>query len=481
MSHNSNPTVTSTVTPAVAPNVQSADLESSTDDLSVFLDIVQLVNVHSDEEELTQAVLHRLDQMSACAGIVFRRLEPIAGVMYPCPLRDTELHPDGLMANASPELRELLNTVALDVDGTWEGLALSTNSSTIVDAHNIPNFQLSNSYQAVVDRTVTLGATAALFLPVYASEPIGTIALYSIGDVVVDARRAQLLSRAAQVLAFGIEKCRALNQVGEQSEALQAANDRLAESNRDLEDFAYVASHDLQEPLRKIQAFGDRLESKAGDRLTAESVQNLQRMQSASQRMQLLINDLLRYSRVTSASVPTVQIQLGPLLEEVATKHRRQVTDLGGVITIENELPSVAVDPGQFEQIFDTLISNAIKYRRPVKALEIAVRCNVDHPGFHEITFSDNGIGFDQKYADRVFEPFKRLHSSADYEGSGIGLAVCRRILDRHNGAITVESQPGNGSMFSVWLPTQPGNPVSEEAEVSKSSESPSRGSQNAG
>ena len=436
----------------MSTTVGTAKQSTNADDLAIFLDIVQLVNVHSDEDDLIEAVLLRLDQMKASAGIVFRRLDRNGNKLVPCQIRNAS--PDGLLANAGAELQEVLGTI-LAIEGTFEGHALLTNARCWVSETSLPDIEISESYNQIIHRVLELGCHEAHFFSVHATEPIGTLAMYSIGDVVVDPRRSELLERASQVLAFGIEKCRSLAIADKHRATVEAANARLTESNRDLQDFAHVASHDLQEPLRKIQAFGDRLESKAGDRLTPDSLENLQRMQKASQQMQLLINDLLQYSRVSSASHSPVSTGLSSLVDSVRTNHGKILDEIGGSIVIDSPLPTAAVDVGQFEQVLATLLSNAIKYRRPTKPLEVTVSSSDDDPNFHILSFTDNGIGFDQKYADRVFEPFKRLHSSADYEGSGIGLAVCRRIIDRHNGSISVQSNPGVGTSFHILLPKE--------------------------
>lgn len=423
-----------------------------TDDLQIFLDIVQLVNVHRDEDELIEAVLQRLDQIKASAGIVFRRLDAKSGRLIPCLVRSEVASEDGLLANASPELVELLST-EIPTEGTFEGHALATKKTCTASPEGVPDIEITADYEQLIHKVLELGCHEAHFFAVHAVAPIGTLVMYSIDGVSVDPRRSQLLERAAQVLAFGIEKCRALSLVDRRREELHAANERLTESNRDLEDFAYVASHDLQEPLRKIQAFGDRLESKASERLTADSLANLQRMQGASRQMQVLINDLLRYSRVSSSALKLQRISLSSLLDEVIAAHEREFSSVGATVEVDQSLPVLMVDTGQFDQVFTTLIGNAIKYRRPVKPLVVTVTCDDSEPDVHRITVADNGIGFDQKYADRVFEPFKRLHSAADYAGSGIGLAICRRVLDRHDGTISVQSESGVGSAFTLTLP----------------------------
>ena len=226
---------------------------------------------------------------------------------------------------------------------------------------------------------------------------------------------------------------------------------RLEQSNRELEDFAYVASHDLQEPLRKIQAFGDLLESKYAESLPPQARDYIGRMRSAAKRMQVLINDLLAFSRVTTKGQPFVSVNLEEIAHEVAHDLEVRLHDVGGHIYI-GELPSIDADPLQMRQLLQNLAGNALKFHRPgvpplvrIEAAVIDSRCRV--------TVEDNGIGFDEKYADRIFTMFERLHGRGQYEGTGIGLAICRRIAERHGGTIDARSKVGEGSTFTVTLP----------------------------
>jgi len=234
-------------------------------------------------------------------------------------------------------------------------------------------------------------------------------------------------------------------------EELRQFTKRLEQSNRELEDFAYVASHDLQEPLRKIQAFGDLLESKHAEALPAQAKDYVHRMRSAAKRMQVLINDLLTFSRVTTKGQPFVSVNLDEIAHEVAHDLEVRLHDVGGHIYI-GELPSIDADPMQMRQLLQNLAGNALKFNRPgvppLVRIEAAVsdsRCR--------LTVEDNGIGFDEKYAERIFTMFERLHGRGEYEGTGIGLAICRRIAERHGGTIEARSKPGEGSTFTVTLP----------------------------
>ena len=230
---------------------------------------------------------------------------------------------------------------------------------------------------------------------------------------------------------------------------------KLQQSNRELEDFAYVASHDLQEPLRKIQAFGDRLRSKYSSSLPPEAVDYLNRMQSAAGRMQSLINDLLTFSRVTTKAQPFRKVSLEEIAQEVAKDLEARVMEVGGRIVI-GPLPTIDADPLQMRQLLQNLIGNGLKFhRKGVPPVVSVYGMILDEPGdsLCEVVVSDNGIGFEEKYADRIFTMFERLHGRGSYEGTGIGLAICRKIAQRHGGDIRATSEPGEGATFIATLP----------------------------
>ena len=234
-------------------------------------------------------------------------------------------------------------------------------------------------------------------------------------------------------------------------EELHSAMRRLEASNRELEDFAYVASHDLQEPLRKIQAFGDRLKAKHAEELAPQGRDYVDRMQAAAKRMQTLINDLLMFSRVTTKAQPFVNVDLGQVAREVAHDLELRAHDAGGEIVI-GDLPSIDADPLQMRQLLQNLASNALKFHREGVPPRVEIRGEL-HDGHARIVVDDNGIGFEEKYADRIFTMFERLHGRGTYEGTGIGLAICRKIAQRHGGEIAARSRPGEGSTFIVTLP----------------------------
>ncbi|WP_461139817.1 sensor histidine kinase [Spirosoma pomorum] len=255
--------------------------------------------------------------------------------------------------------------------------------------------------------------------------------------------------------------------VAERTRELETANHDLKRSNENLQRFAYVASHDLQEPLRKIQSFGDILRQTYAGQL-GDGVAMLERMQGAASRMSTLIRDLLAFSRITTQRSQFTNVSLDKVLNEVLLDLELVVQESGTIIDV-GPMPTIWGDVPQLSQLFQNLISNAIKFRELNKKAphQVSIRADLVHasdlppkvnPAFpanqyHHITVSDTGIGFDEKYLDRIFEVFQRLHGRNQYAGTGIGLAIVQKVVDNHGGAISANSQPGQGATFSVYFP----------------------------
>jgi PAS domain S-box-containing protein len=248
----------------------------------------------------------------------------------------------------------------------------------------------------------------------------------------------------------------------EAEEKMRAFAVELERSNKELEQFASVASHDLQEPLRKIQAFGDRLQTKFGEALGDQGRDYIDRMRGAAARMSTLINDLLAFSRVTSKAQPFVEVDLAIEARQVVSDLEARIRQAGGRVEL-GPLPVLYADPTQMRQLLQNLIANGLKFQRPgvppmvrVDARPLGTRPGRPGPYAWEIRVRDNGIGFDEKYLSRLFQLFQRLHGRDQYEGTGIGLAICRKIVERHGGMITAHSAPGEGATFVATLPSNP-------------------------
>jgi PAS domain S-box-containing protein len=231
-------------------------------------------------------------------------------------------------------------------------------------------------------------------------------------------------------------------------ERLRATLDELERSNRELQDFAFIASHDLQEPLRKVQAFGERLE-KRSDQLDETGRDYLQRMRQASGRMQRLIQDLLSYSRVTSRGGELKPVSLDRILDGVLFDLEATIEIAGGLIE-RQPLTDLLGDARQLGQLLQNLISNALKFHQEDQSPVIRIYGESEADGRWTLCVADNGIGFDEKYLDRIFNPFQRLHERQQFSGTGIGLAIVRKIAERHQAEVTARSEPGSGSIFRV-------------------------------
>ena len=273
---------------------------------------------------------------------------------------------------------------------------------------------------------------------------------------------------AILALDLGRRALRSADRIKVSADRLEMANDQLetanatlerraaelARSNAELEQFASIASHDLQEPLRKVRTFTQQLTVSESDSLSDKGRDYLERANAAAERMQRLIEDLLKFSRVATHGRAFAPVDLQAVVSGVLEDLELEVEQSGAVVHV-GELPTIDGDEPQLRQLMQNLISNALKFRRDDVVPEVDVDA-VSAGEFVKITVRDNGIGFEPQYAGRIFRVFERLHGRSRYPGTGIGLALCRKIAERHGGAIVAEGQPGVGSRFTVTLPVHP-------------------------
>jgi signal transduction histidine kinase len=276
----------------------------------------------------------------------------------------------------------------------------------------------------------------------------------------IDERQTMDLSRINRALEAAIDE----HERSEHELRVYAA--KLEWINRELQDFASVASHDLQEPLRKIRVFGGRLVDKYSETLDSTGRDYLNRMYDAAERMQTLLDALLTYARVATKAKPFVEVDLAEVAAEVLSNLEARIEQTRAKITLR-ELPVIQADRAQMTQLLQNLLVNAIKFHRSGNPPVVKVDGHILDPQEQQLPDNfpggplcrihvvDNGIGISEKYLDTIFAPFQRLHGRGEYEGTGMGLAICQKIAERHGGKITAESKPGEGSTFTVNLPAK--------------------------
>jgi PAS domain S-box-containing protein len=250
----------------------------------------------------------------------------------------------------------------------------------------------------------------------------------------------------------------------ELNQSLKLKNEELERSNNELASFSYVASHDLQEPLRKIQTFSSRIIEKEFESLSSHGLEYFRRMESAAKRMQTLIDDLLTFSRTNTQPKDFKQVDLNEMLKDIRAEFKETIDEKKAVIEMD-KLPVANVIGFQFRQLLANLLQNALKYNKPGTPPHVKITCEVvdgadvaiekdNHPReYYRINFKDNGIGFDRQYNRRIFELFQRLHGKSEYPGTGLGLAICKKVMVNHDGFITADAEIDKGATFSVYLP----------------------------
>jgi light-regulated signal transduction histidine kinase (bacteriophytochrome) len=257
---------------------------------------------------------------------------------------------------------------------------------------------------------------------------------------------------------------RDVTRLREYERGLEGKINELNRSNAELEDFAYIASHDLQEPLRKLTTFSERLQVKFGEVLGNEGAMYLSRIVAATENMRVLIDNLLEFSKTARSPRHFYKTDLNHLLEDVKAELELKIEETGTEISCVG-LPVLEVIPSQIKQLFNNLLNNSIKFKRPEAKSLISITCekldNIQKKNYnlridrhyYKMSFADNGIGFESEYSERIFQIFQRLHGKSEYPGSGIGLAICKKIVDNHNGVIFATAYPKQGAVFIVILP----------------------------
>lgn len=331
-------------------------------------------------------------------------------------------------------------------------------------ANNFGDENMSKGYQA--------GAVDYIY------KPINPAVLRAKVAVLIDLYRKnlQLLAQEKKLVAINKSLELEIQERKASEEKVKQLNRQLLENiaslesaNKDLDRFAFMASHDLQEPLRKIRTFSDRLAVKYKSSLDEDGRNNIDRIQKAAERMQTLITDILTFSKISSNKVDFMLSDMNALLHEVLSDMDEEVKKRNANVVVESQLPQLLVNPGLIKPLFQNLISNALKYSKKdthpmVKissevSLVSDIRNGKDAPKkYCRIYIEDNGIGFDQKYAEEIFGMFKRLHLNSEFEGTGIGLALCKKIVEQHNGFISARSKIDKGSTFIISLPVQTEN-----------------------
>lgn len=399
----------------------------------------------------------------------------------------------GLELTAELDLEILLNSILVHaanlLEGGLGGLYLYQPESNLLqlaaglDTFNVPigtNLKIGEGLAGQVwqtGKTITVdnyqnwenrskkwanvvGEAAVIGTPIrWRREMTGVIILANRSGKTYTRTDVELLRLLAAQAAVAIQNARMITQRKIAEEKLRAYAQELERSNQELQDFAQIASHDLKEPLRKIMIFTDRLLQRDESTFTDREFLYLSRMRESCARMQKLITDLLTLANVRGQPNQFEKVDLDQILQDTITDLENQIETVNGRINIITPLPVIDAIPTQMRQLFQNLLSNALKFHKPkqpplinIDVTQLPLTEDGQNPQY-QLTIEDNGIGFEEKYKNKIFNVLQRLHGREQYEGSGIGLAVCQRIVERHNGALDVHSQPGKGATFFVTLP----------------------------
>jgi len=305
-----------------------------------------------------------------------------------------------------------------------------------------------------------LGAVDYIYKPINAQLLKAKVAVF----VDLYKKNHQLIMQEQKLIAINKNLAVEIKERKNSEEKVKSLNIRLLENIESLKDanaelarFAYVASHDLQEPLRKIQTYGDLLKNKYSRVLDENGRNYIERIQNGSARLQNLIKDILSYSRLTENADSFVRSDLNAILNEIVLDLEFKIQDSGAIIKIDR-LPELVVSPRQIRQLFQNLLGNALKFSKKGVAPEIQIKYDITEVQdksqlYCNIYVQDNGIGFDQDYAEQIFNLFKRLNDTSEFEGTGIGLAICKKIIEQHKGIISAKSVVNEGSVFTISLP----------------------------
>lgn len=427
------------------------ELEDRAESLGTLNAIADAAYRSFDVATVVRQSLEAILQNSRFTAVVCFRFDPLTGLL-------TLIASSGLQGDILPAGTQLT------LDNSLSGIAIQRR--TVLFTKNLSETEYANT--AVNQIFITQGYTRIASVPIlYQEKALGAFTVI-LRNQVDSIDEQKLLLSIGKTIGLAMANAEFVSQIQaeiaerEQTQnALRIYAAELERSNRELQEFTYVASHDLQEPLRKIQTFADRLQEKYKPILDERGNDYLQRMQESANHMSRLIYDLLAFSRLTTAAGPFEEIDLTVIVEVVLDELADTITQANAQINV-GFLPTIEAEPTQMRQLFHNLIGNALKFRRKevplqvdiwAELLEEQLHADVKHRHLCRIFVRDNGLGFDEKYNHRIFDLFERLHGRDQFDGLGMGLAISRKIAERHLGHIQAQGQPNQGSLFTITLP----------------------------